>query len=213
MRKTFCILMLLGLTAGCGDDEELTNAEKVSLIYDNIQPTIDKIIAQGLLAKDASTSGANITPFTVNGDNAGTMTVGGQIAQSSGGNQNFTLWVQLDGPYSDTGTVKYATDNTSDSTKLQFGLHIANQPSDNAMEGTLNGPLTVSGDDVEGTATFALAFATDLADDDAAPTVICSRVTGSVTQDGETKSIDFVLPKDMTGLDQSQIDKCNALAP
>jgi hypothetical protein len=195
---------------GCGND--LNDQEKVQAVFDNFQPTIAKIIEAGIAAKSSSAQGANISPVVRNGDKQGTFTVGGKVAQSSGLNQNLDLWVQLDGPYSDTGEIFYATDNTSDATKLQFDVQIQNQPTDNFMSGTLAGGLTVSGD-VDGSATLNLRFATDLADDDNAPTVICSHVTGSVVTPNATKDLDFLLPVDTSQLGQAQIDKCQAYVP
>ncbi len=208
--RTLCLLTALPLCACGGDD--VNNAQAVQKIFDDFQPTMEKIIKQGLAAKDASTNGANITPVSANGTNKGTLTIGGKVAQGTSLNENLDLWVQLDGPYSDSGKIFYATDNSSDTTKLQFGLQMSNQPQDNGMSGTLVGPLKVTGD-IEGTAAFDLRFATDLTDDDAAPAIICSHVLGTVTQGDQSKSIDFLLPQDTSGLDAPQLDKCKALAP
>ncbi len=185
------ILSFVGLTlaAACSGQSE----ETVQKIIDDFQPTVDKIIENGLAAKDASTQGANITPVTASGDEAGTLTIGGKVAQSSGANENLDLWVQLDSDYSDTGKIIYATDNTSDTTKLQLDIQITAQPQDNRMSGSIVGPLTVEGD-VNGSASFNLTFEADLADDDANPTLICSHVTGSVTSNGATVNVDFVVP-------------------
>jgi len=200
----------VSLLVGCGND--VTKEESVQQIFDGFQPTITKIIETGLEAKDASTSGANITPVTTSGVEQGTMTIGGSIAQSGSQNQNFNLWVQLDDDYSDTEGLAFNTDNTDDTTKLQFGLQIQSQPADNLMTGTLAGALEVSGD-VDGTAIFDLRFTTDLDDDDANPVVICSKVVGTVEADGATVDLDFISPEDTTALDQTQIDKCDAYAP
>jgi hypothetical protein len=186
----------------CGSPATQQNVE---LLFTDFQPTLQKIINNGLAAKDASTSGANITPVTGNGDKQGTFTIGGKVAQGTGLNQNLGLWVQLDADYSDTGKLFYNTDNTSDATKLQLDIQIQNQPQDNTMSGTLVGPLTLKGD-VQGSANFNLTFKTDLTDDDAAPETICSHVTGSVSAGAETKTVDFVIPAD-----QADVEKCKTL--
>jgi hypothetical protein len=201
---------ILAVSVGCGN--ELTNEEKVQIVFDNFQPTLSKIIEAGLAAKSTSTQGANVSPVVRDGGEKGTLTVGGKVAQSAGLNQNLDLWVQLEGEYSDTGKIFYQTDNTDNTTKPQLGIQIQNQPSDNSMSGTLVGPMTISGD-VDGTATFNVRFISDLEDDDAAPTVICSHVKGSVTANDTTKELDFLLPVDTSGLSQAQIDKCTAYAP
>jgi hypothetical protein len=204
------VFVLGAAVAGCGDD--ITDEEAVQEILDDFQPTMTKLISMGLEAKSTSSSGANITPVDGTGAEQGTVTIGGKVAQSSGENQNLDLWVQLDGDYSDTGLIFYATDNTSDETKLQFTLQIANQPADNTMNGSLVGPLSVTGS-VEGSATFNLSFVTDLTDDDADPQVLCSRVTGTVSKGDASEDVDFLVPIDLSGLDQAQIDKCQGFVP
>lgn len=196
-------------TVACSDDD-LDEEETVAAIFDAFQPTIAKIVAKGYEAKDAATSGANITtPVTGTGDVQGTMTIGGKTAQSSGGNQNFTLWVQLDGPYIDVEDISFVTDNTTDESKLQFPVQITLQPSDNRMTGTLSGALEVDGD-IEGTAIFNFTIATDLADDDGNPAPLCSHITGTITQD-DTHDFDFVSPRDTSALDAAQVTKCQTL--
>ena len=196
-------------TVACSDDD-LDEEETVAAIFDAFQPTMAKIVAKGYEAKNASTSGANITtPVTGAGDLQGTMTIGGKTAQSSGSNQNFTLWVQLDGPYIDVEDISFVTDNTTDETKLQFPLQITIQPADNRMAGTLKVALDVDGD-IEGTAIFAFTIATDLADDDVNPAPICSRITGTITQE-DTHDFDFILPRDTSTLDAAQLTKCQGL--
>lgn len=207
-----CALMGVNGCSGDSDnDDDLTSEEVVQVVFDNFQPTIAKITTNGLQAKDDSAAtGANITPISDVGAEQGTMTIGGTVAQGSGLNENFDLWVQLDEDYGDTDEVFYTTDNTDDTTKLQFALHIINQPADNQMTGTLQGSLELSGD-VEDTGTFDLTFTTDLDDDDTHAVVICSHVVGTVTTGEETLTVDFVLPEDTSGLDQAQIDKCVTL--
>jgi hypothetical protein len=208
--NSLVVVLVLGLVAACGGGD--LNNQQVQAVFDNFQPTIAKIIDAGIAAKSGSAQGANISPVVRNGDKKGTLTIGGKVAQSSGQNQNLDLWVQLDGDYSDTGKIYYATNNSSDTTKLQLSVQIQNQPQDNSMGGTLAGSLTVSGD-VRGTATINLRFATDLEDDDNAPTTICSHVTGSVGAGTNTKQVDFLLPTDTSQLSQAQIDKCQAYVP
>lgn len=209
LRVTSAVFLATAMIAGCSGSD-LTDEQSVELIFDAFQPTIAKIVAKGYEAKDAPTTGANITtPLTGTGDIKGTMTVGGKVAQSGGGNQNFTLWVQLDGPYADDPRVSFQTDNTDDTTKLQFPATITNQPADNRMSSTVNGRLDVTGD-VAGGATFAINVATDLDDNDAAPTPICSHVTGTVTAK-KVKTFDFVLPLDTSTLSPTQLTKCQGL--
>jgi hypothetical protein len=208
------VALVFVLATACGDDEEetpppITQPQNVQTIYEVFLPTLDKIIAKGLEAKDASTSGANITPITDSGAASGTMTVGGTVAQGSGSNENLNLWVQLDG-YADGDRLTFQSDNTSDTTKPQMSINILAQPADNELDGTLNGPLGVSGE-INGTATFALTWGSDLADEDAAMTLICSHVIGTVSADGQTQNIDFLYPTDTSGLDEAQLTKCQGL--
>lgn len=208
MKTKLTTLVAVLALSGCGDDG-LADQEKVIVIYDNFQPSIEKIIENGLLAKDASTSGANITPITADGDIAGLMTIGGQVAQSSSNNENLKLWVQLDA-YGDTELVVYQTDNASDDSKLQFTLQISSQPEDNVMNGSIVGDIAVSGE-VEGTGTLALTFVSDLEDDDNNLSVICSHVTGTVSSGDATSNIDFVLPDEPGALSEAELAKCSAL--
>ena len=165
-----------------------------------------EITSAGLAAKGTAAQGANIPEISMPGLVAGSGGVGGNVSQSSGGNENLNLWVQLD-DYSDTGDVYFQTDNTSEATQLQFGLQIKNQPGDNKMDGTIDGELTLSGD-VDGTGIFDLATASDLEDDDLAPELICTHVTGTVTAAGDDLPIDFVLP---LGLDSALQASCASL--
>ena len=192
--------------SGGDDDNDVDTEAGVLEAYQNFEPTILKITLAGIAAKGTAAQGANIPVIQMPGLVGGSGGVGGNVAQSSGGNENLNLWVQLD-DYSDTGDVYFQTDNTSDTTKLQFGLQIKNQPGDNKMDGTIDGELTLSGD-VDGTGIFDLATASDLEDDDLAPELICTHVTGTVTAAGDDLPIDFVLP---LGLDSALQASCASL--
>lgn len=182
------------LVAGCGGDRKKNVTDEAGVIetYLAFQPTILKITSAALAAKGTASQGANIPPVVIHGDVMGVGTLGGTVAQSSGLNENLNLWVSLNA-YSDTGNIVFQTDDTDDTTKLQFDLSVQNQPPDNSMAGTLVGTLTLSGD-VEGTGEFNLATATDLTDDDGNPEIVCTRVTGTVSAANETETVDFVLP-------------------
>ena len=184
----------IGVAVGCGGDDKkkVDTEEGVVLAYENFQPTILKITSAGLAAKDTANQGANIPVIQIVGMVSGTGGVGGSVAQSMGQNENLNLWVELN-DYSDTGDVTFQTDNTSETTKLQFDLQITAQPQNNRMDGTLSGTLTLTGD-VEGTGVFDLDTASDLEDDDLNPALICTHVTGTVEAEGETLPLDFVLP-------------------
>lgn len=202
-------VVLAELVAGCGGKKkDVTDEDAVMLMYENFVPTIYKLTTAGIAAKDTAAQGANIPNITLTGDVMGTGTMGGTVAQSGGQNQNLSLVVELN-DYSDTGDVVYQTDNTSESTKLQFGLQITNQPADNSASGDIDGTLTLDGD-VEGTGIFDLHTETDLDDDDANPAIICTRVTGTVTAGGDSNTVDFVIPGNLT-LTSSQAAACAAL--
>jgi len=213
MRKTLLVVSALTIAvaaAACGDKKKkVVDADAVETMFVNFQPTLLKIMSAGIAAKTTSASGANIPTIGLVGAVQGTGGVGGQVAQSTGQNQNLNLWVELN-DYSDTGDVVFQTDNTSNDTKLQFDLQITNQPPDNQMDGTLVGTLTLDGD-VEGTGEFDLAFASDLMDDDNAPDLICTRVTGTVAAGTLSTSVDFVLVHLNTTLNPTQQAKCEAL--
>lgn len=194
---------------GCsgGDDKKHVDTEEgVEAAYTNFEPTILKITTAGLAAKGTATQGANIPGVTIIGLVSGTGGIGGTVAQSAGENENLSLFVELN-DYSDTGDVNFQTDNTSEATKLQFDLQIKNAPGDNLADGTIAGELTLSGD-VEGTGIFDLTLASDLDDDDLAPDIICTHVTGLVTAEGDDLAIDFVLP---LGLDSALAAACATL--
>lgn len=181
--------------AGCGGGDKKKKVEDedaVQLAFENFQPTILKITTAGIAAKGTASQGANIPVIPLVGLVTGTGGIGGTVAQSGGQNENLNLWVELNA-YSDTGDVTFQTDNTSDTTKLQFDLQITNQPQDNRMDGTIVGSLTLGGD-IEGTGIFDLATASDLEDDDGQPDLICTHVTGTVEADSEVIDVDFVLP-------------------
>ena len=192
--------------SGNDDDNDVGTEAGVLEAYQNFEPTIFKITSAGLAAKGTAAQGANIPEISMPGLVAGSGGVGGNVSQSSGNNENLNLWVRLDA-YSDTGDVYFQTDNTSDSTKLQFGLQIKNQPGDNTMDGTIDGELTLSGD-VDGTGIFDLTTVSDLEDNDLAPDLICTHVTGTVTAAGDDLEVDFVLP---LGLDSAMQAACAAL--
>lgn len=194
---------------GCsgGDKKKNVDSEEgVETMYANFEPTILRITTNGLAAKGTASGGANIPEISFPGLVAGTGTISGTVAQSSGQNENLSLEVALDA-YSDTGDVFFQTDNTTADTKLQFDLQIKNQPSDNTMDGTIAGTLTLDGD-VEGTGVFNLALASDLDDDDLNPAILCTHVTGTVTADSDDLDVDFVLP---LGLDSAMQAACAAL--
>ncbi len=205
------LVLIAELVAGCRDERRKTNNDDdldteagVIDVYQNFEPTIFKITTAGLAAKDTAAQGANIPAVPLTGDVMGTGTMGGTVAQSGSLNQNLNLWVQLN-DYSDTGLVRYQTEGTS----LQFGLNITNQPSDNQMTGDLVGALTLAGD-VEGIGDFDLHTVSDLADDDANPALICTRVTGTVTAvHDSTLTVDFVIAAGV--LDSAQALKCSTL--
>lgn len=198
------------LVLGCGDGKkkDITDEAGVIEAYQAFQPTILKITSAALAAKGTAGQGANIPSIVITGDVMGVGTMGGTVAQASGLNENLNLWVELNA-YSDTGNIVFQTDNTDETTKLQFDLSIQNQPPDNGMTGALSGTLTLSGD-VEGTGVFDLTTATDLTDDDGNPEIICTRVTGTVSAANETETLDFVLP-DPVVLGSALAASCAAL--
>ena len=200
------LLMLGGVTiftaaGGCGGDDKKKNLDDEAGVQDVVDafiPSLQRITEAGLSAKDTAAQGANIPEIVITGLVSGTAAIGGTVAQSSGENENLSLFVGMTA-YSDTGGITFTTDNTSEATKLQFDLQISNQPQDNTMGGTIVGDLTVDGD-VEGTGAFDLDLASDLNDENADPFIICTHVTGTVTlAEEEPLVVDFVLPLDSAG--------------
>lgn len=191
-------LVAFTIVAGCSgdDDDDIDDEASVQAIVDNFLPTLMRITSAGLAAKDTAAQGANIPEIVFPGFVSGSAAIGGTVAQSSGENQNLSLFVGLTN-YADTDALSFETDNTSESSKLQFDLNVQNQPADNGMSGTLVGTLTVDGD-LEGTGVFDLDLASELADDDAQPDIICTHVTGSVAVSDSTLNVNFVLPLGLT---------------
>lgn len=201
-------LVAFTIVAGCSgdDDDDIDDEAAVQQIVDNFLPTLMRITSAGLAAKDTAAQGANIPEIVFPGFVSGSAAIGGTVAQSSGENQNLSLFVGLT-DYADTDAMSFQTDNSSDNSKLQFDLNIKNQPADNSMDGILTGTLTVGGD-VDGDGVFDLDLVSDLADDDAQPDIICTHVTGTVAVTDSTLTVNFVLP---LGLSSSLQAACMTL--
>ena len=199
---------LIAIGVGCsGDKKKKVNDEATVIeIYEAFVPTILKLTSAGLAAKD-SASGATINPYNFTGDVSGTGVITGTVAQAGGGNENLSLDVDLTN-YADTDAMTFATETSA----LQFDYQIKSQPADNQIQsGILDGELSVSGENVDGTALFDLALTVDMNDDDGDPFLICSHVTGTVTVGDDAEPIDFVLVHLDTALDPAQQTKCEGL--
>ncbi len=207
---TSALTLVIAAAACEKKNKDPGTGENAKLVFVNFQPTIMKIMSAGIAAKGTASQGANIPEIGLVGLVQGTGTVGGTVAQSGGQNENLNLWVSLRNEYSDTGDIFFETDDTNDTTKLQFGLNIQNQPQDNTMNGTLDGPLTLTGD-VEGTATLALGFVSDLDDDNVNSFLICTHVTGTVATATNTTALNFVISHLSSALDPVQQAKCEGL--
>lgn len=189
MRPMYLALLLAPLL-GCNND--LASEEQVQTAIDAFLPTLAKLVDAGLEAKDDDSPGANISAIELPGDETGMAMITGSVAQSSGENTQMNLEAAFE-DYSDDALITW---NAGDA-PLALSMGVQNTPADNTMASTLAGPIVLTGE-VAGDGTFALALASDLADDDEAPDHLCTRVTGTVSVGQTSLAVDVTVPIDAT---------------
>lgn len=198
------IYVVLGLTvaaAGCSDDDAIDSDEAARRAYLALDGSIEKSIALGFAAFNASTGGANIDPPQVgSGAKAGTLTITGKVDQGSSSNKGMRLDVGMVGyddgdvPYNDANdTVHVVFDTDLDPVNQpSFDLQLKNFPN-GTLEGTLNsnastlGVYQLSGD-LAGTLTLSLTLTGTTMAGAAAGDVV--RVPGATTITGTATNSD-----------------------
>lgn len=183
------LLMALVASAGCGPaiaDEEAAERAVVGL-----ERAINRVIDLGFVAFNAADS-ANIAETSDDGDESGTLTIGGQIDQGNSDNKGMRLDVTLveysDGDVEDTA-IAY---DSPEGDPADVDLDLRDVP-DGTLEGTWLGTFVMSGD-LSGPVELELALAGNLVagEDDA---VLlddgATSVTGTATSDFGVFDVDF----------------------
>jgi len=189
----------LGLTVGCGGDDEVDSDEQARRAYLGLDDSIAKSITLGFAGFNAASS-ANIDPQTTMGTVGGTLTVTGQVDQGSSDNKGMRLNIGM--VAYDDGDVVINEDGDTVHIVYDTATDIANQPYlsmqlKSIPTGTLEAMLTsntsmlgvykLSGD-IEGTLTLNLTIAGALMAGPVAGDVL--RVPGTTTVTGTATNSD-----------------------
>jgi hypothetical protein len=189
----------LGLTVGCGGDDEVDSDESARRAYLGLDDSIAKSITLGFQGFNAASS-ANIDPQTAAGTKAGTLTVSGQVDQGSSANKGMRLIIGM--VAYDDGDVPINEDGDTVHIVYDTATEVANQPYLNmslkgiptgTLEATLTsnssmlGVYTLSGD-IQGTLTLNLTIAGTLMAGATAGDVV--RVPGTTTVTGTATNSD-----------------------
>lgn len=144
MQKLICCALIATAAAGCSDDE-IDSDEAARRAYLCLDASIQKSLTLGFAGFNAASS-ANIDPQMTTGNEAGTLTVTGQVDQGSSDNKGMRLNIGMVG-YND-GPVQWGDDD-DDVVEVVFdtAAEPANQPYLNLKlanfpNGTLEGTLT-----------------------------------------------------------------------
>lgn len=187
MRTIGFVLVTLGLV-GCGKGK-VSDEAAAEFAYIGLDNAIEKALDLGLQGYNAASS-ANIDDQQGTGDLSGTMTVGGQVDQSSSDNKGLRLDLTLV-DYSDVNTFGEGDDeeelvityDTPEGEPAQLDLQLRNMP-DGTFTGTLVGDFEMEGD-LEGVVGMNLTFDGELQDDGSGGT---SRVPGATAISGTASS-------------------------
>lgn len=170
------------LTLACAG--KVASEESAELAYLGVDGATEKALDLGIQGYNLASS-ANIDAQSADGDEAGTITVSGQVDQGSSDNKGLRLDLLLEGyadlPPDDDGHVwVYDTDPSA---MPLLDLKLRDVP-DGTLEGTLVGGFAMTGD-LEGEVALELVIAGDIADDGAGGV---SRVDGTTTVTGTATS-------------------------
>ncbi len=174
MRKLICgpmtylVLVLSMATMACSDDG-IDSDEEARRAYLALDGSIEKSLNLGFQGFNLASS-ANIDPQMTAGDDAGTLTVSGQVDQGSSDNKGMRLYVAMVGyddgpvPYNDDNdTVHIVFDTAADvAAQPYLNLKLSNVPT-GTMTGTLDANTNMTGiynlsGDIEGTLTLVLTI-------------------------------------------------------
>lgn len=197
------------LAVGCGDDDDgIDSNEAARRAYLGLDGSIGKSLNLGFDGFNAASS-ANIDPQAGEGDEAGTLTITGQVDQGSSDNKGMRLRVAMVDYTDGVFTVIYVngdgdeeevevnlTYDTSDVIDEQpyLQLSLRNIP-DGDFTGTLTGTYFLEGD-IEGDVTLDLTMAGEIMAGGALGTVV--RVPGTTTITGTATSGDGLYEVNVT---------------
>lgn len=188
----------LGLTVGCGGDDEIDSDEQARRAYLGLDGSIEKSMTLGFAGFNAA-SNANIEPQMTTGTVAGTLTINGQVDQGASNNKGMRLNVGM--VDYDDGDVVIGEDETIHivyNTDLELAnqpyldLKLANIPT-GTLTGTLDSNMTMTGvyhlsGDIQGDLTINVAITGTLMAGPAAGDVL--RVPGTTTVTGTATNSD-----------------------
>jgi len=199
LRRTARLALLLLAPAGlaaCGGDSASSGSGQPAVkstadaehAYLGLDASIDKAITLGFDGFNAATS-ANIAPKTADGDQAGTITVTGQVDQGASNNKTMNLSEALAG-YSDDGHLEY---DTAPAALPALSMKLSKIP-DGTLSGSLNGAFIISGE-LTGSVTLALTFDAELQPNAADATKVertpgTTHVVGTATSGNDSYAVD-----------------------
>jgi len=187
------LLLVIGVV-GCGGDGDGAGHQAVKSTADaeraylGLDASIDKAITLGFEGFNAATN-ANIDPQTASGDQAGTMTVSGQVDQGASSNKTMHLTEALS-EYSDDAHLTY---DTSDAALPALELKLSKVPT-GTLDGTLQGSFKISGE-LTGSVTLDLTFTGDLQPNADDATKVerqpgTTHITGTATSGDDSYAVD-----------------------
>ena len=191
LHRTFLSVVVLSVVSACGSVSSEDDARRAYLGLDN---SIEKALALGFQGFNEASS-ANISPQTTEGDEAGLITISGQVDQGASANKGMRLFVLLE-DYTD-GPVVVTEDgdeleiaivyNTDPDAQPALNLNLRDIP-DGTFTGTLAGDFQMAGE-LKGSVHLELTFSGELESDGQGGTRRSpgtTLVTGTATADNDS---------------------------
>jgi hypothetical protein len=188
------LLLALFLLNGCACGTAVDSDAEARIAYLGVDGIVSRTLALGFAGFNAADS-ANIPAQTDDGDEEGTITIGGQVDQGASDNKGMRLDVALveylDGPIDDPETEEeeefLIVYDTAEAEPLAVDLSLRNIP-DGTLEGTLIGRVIMTGD-LEGGLDLSLTFTGEIEEDEDNPgdtlrSPGTTTVIGTATNDG-----------------------------
>ena len=195
------LAITLALGAGCSDDD-IDSDEEARRAYLGLDGSIEKSLNLGFAGFNSATS-ANIMPQMGTGDEAGTLTISGQVDQGASTNKEMRLHVGMvaytDGVVvvefeDETVEVELTYDTSTVETEQPYlQLSLRDIPT-GTFSGTLTGVYQLTGD-IEGDVTLDLMMSGMIMD---AGGGVVARVPGSTTVTGTATSGDGLYTVNLT---------------
>jgi hypothetical protein len=197
---SLCLAALVGPTAACSH-KGVDSDEEARRAYLGLDLSVEKSLELGFDGFNSASS-ANIAPQTASGEEAGTLTVTGQVDQGSSDNKGMRLYVGMvdysdgDVVIDDEGhTISLTYDTDADPAAQPYlQLSLRNIP-DGTLSGTLTGTYHIRGD-IAGDATVDLTFEGTIQDDGTGKVVRtpgATHVTGTVTSGNGIYDVDVTI--------------------